>query len=304
MGVGMNSITRWHDFLLRGEARTNAHAKAQRAYRGLVAFALNPLAVLGAGIVLLLILVAALAPILATHDPIAQDLQRTLLPPSGDHFFGTDQVGRDVYSRVIYGSRITLYIVFLVTVIVTPIGLLVGAVSGYVGGIVDAVLMRITDIFLSFPGLILALAFVAVLGPNLQNAIIAIALSSWPPIARLARAEALTIRNSDYVAAVKLQGASWFRIVMGHVIPMCISSVVIRATLNMAGIILTAAALGFLGLGAQQPQPEWGAMTSSGREYLLNAWWLVTMPGLAIATVGLAFNLLGDGLRDVLDPKQ
>ncbi len=198
------SVTRLHEWLLREEARTNSHAKAQRAYRGVVGFIRNPLAVLGAVIVVLLMLVAALAPVLATHDPIAQNLQRTLLPPSGEHFFGTDQVGRDVYSRVVHGSRITLYIVFLVTVIVTPVGLLVGAVSGYVGGIVDAILMRITDIFLSFPGLVLALAFVAVLGPNLQNAIIAIALSSWPPIARLARAEALTVRKSDYIAAVKL----------------------------------------------------------------------------------------------------
>ncbi len=298
------SISRLHEWLLREEARSGSHAKAQRAYRGTLRFLFNPLAVFGAGVVLLLILVAAFAPFLATHDPVGQNLQRTLLPPSGEHYFGTDQFGRDVYSRVIYGSRITLYIVFLVTVIVTPIGLLVGAISGYLGGFMDAVLMRITDVFLSFPSLILALAFVAVLGPNLQNAIIAIALSSWPPIARLARAEALTIRKSDYIAAIKLQGASWLRIVLGHVVPMCVSSVVIRATLNMAGIILTAAALGFLGLGAQQPLPEWGAMTASGRGYLLNAWWLVTMPGLAIATVGLAFNLLGDGLRDVLDPRQ
>ena len=163
--------------------------------------------------------------------------------------------------------------------------------------------MRVVDVFLSFPSLILALAFVAALGPGIENAVIAIALSAWPPIARLARAEALTVRNSDYIAASRLQGASRYRIILRHVMPVCIPSVVIRITLNMAGIILTAAGLGFLGLGAQPPSPEWGAMLASGRQFMLTNWWLAAIPGIAIMIVSLAFNLLGDGLRDVLDPR-
>jgi peptide/nickel transport system permease protein len=163
--------------------------------------------------------------------------------------------------------------------------------------------MRLTDIFLAFPRLILALAFVAALGPGIENAIIAIAITSWPPYARISRAETLTIRDADYISAVRLQGASAVRIIWAHVVPLCLSSVIIRVTLDMAGIILTAAGLGFLGLGAQPPLPEWGAMIASGRRFLIDQWWIATIPGIAIFTVSLGFNLLGDGLRDVLDPK-
>jgi peptide/nickel transport system permease protein len=163
--------------------------------------------------------------------------------------------------------------------------------------------MRITDIFLAFARLILALAFVAALGPGIENAIIAIAITSWPPYARLARAETLTIRDSDFIDAVRLQGAGSGRIILGHVVPLCLSSVIVRVTLDMAGIILTAAGLGFLGLGAQPPQPEWGAMIAAGRRFIIDFWWVATMPGIAIFVVSLGFNLLGDGLRDVLDPK-
>nr|WP_245973921.1 ABC transporter permease [Bosea caraganae] len=263
----------------------------------------NPLAALGLAVILLLVFVAAFAPWIATHDPITQNLGNALKPPSAANWFGTDELGRDIYSRIVYGSRVTLYIVSLVTVVVGPIGLAVGVVSGYFGGLTDAILMRITDIFLSVPGLVLTLAFVAALGPGLGNAVIAIALTAWPPIARLARAETMMIRSADYIAAVQLQGASSLRIITRHVVPMCILSVIVRLTLNMATIILTAAGLGFLGLGAQPPTPEWGVMTSTGREYMLDHWWLVTMPGLAILLVSLSFNLFGDGLRDILDPR-
>jgi len=190
-----------------------------------------------------------------------------------------------------------------VAVIAMPVGLLVGTVAGYMGGTVDAVLMRVTDIFLAFPRLILALAFVAALGPGIENAIIAIAITIWPPYARIARAETLTIRKSDFIAAVRLQGASTARIILRHVVPLCVSSLVVRVTLDMAGIILTAAGLGFLGLGAQPPSPEWGAMVATGRNYLIDQWWVAAVPGLAIFIVSLGFNLLGDGLRDVLDPR-
>ncbi len=275
-----------------------------RALRGFVSrFVSKPLTVLGLIIVGVLIFTAIFAPLLATHSPFAQDLANTLQPPGAAHWFGSDEYGRDIYSRIVYGSRYTLLIVFMVSVTVAPIGLLVGCVSGYAGGWVDTVLMRLTDIFLSFPGLALALAFVAALGAGLENAILAISLTAWPPIARLARAETLTIRSSDYIAAVRLLGASPLRIVVRHVVPMCLPSVIIRVTLNMAAIILTAAGLGFLGLGAQPPVPEWGAMTSTGRNYLIDAWWLAGIPGGAILLVSLAFNLIGDGLRDTLDPR-
>ena len=250
-----------------------------------------------------LVLVALLAPWLATYDPLIQVMDERLQPPSAAHWLGTDHLGRDIYSRIVWGARTTLRIAVLVAVIVAPIGLAIGATAGYLGGIADEILMRVTDIFLAFPGLILALGFAAALGPGINNAIIAIALTAWPPIARLARAEALTIRGSDYIAAVRLQGASRTRLITRHVVPMCLPSVVVRVTLNMAGVILTAAGLGFLGLGAQPPWPEWGAMVAVGRQFMFDSPWVVAAPGIAIAVISLAFNLFGDALRDMLDPR-
>jgi len=264
----------------------------------------NQLAMAGLIIVGILLVVAALAPWIAPHDPFVQNLGNRLKPPgTSGYWLGTDDFGRDILSRIIYGARITLYIIALVAVTAPVLGLLVGTVAGYFGGWADAVLMRLTDIFLAFPRLILALALVAVLGPGIENAVLAIALTAWPPYARVARAETLTVRNSDYIAAIRLQGASAPRIIAGHVVPMCLPSVIIRVTLDMAGVILIAAGLGFLGLGVQPPLPEWGLMISSGRKFLFEQWWVATMPGLAIFLVSLGFNLLGDGLRDVLDPR-
>lgn len=278
--------------------------KISAVYKGWLSFKSNTMAMIGLGILLLLLFVAFGASLISPHDPYVQDLGNRLAPlGTKGHVFGTDSLGRDILSRLIYGSRITLYIVALVALIAPVAGLLVGTVSGYVGGWTDMVLMRITDIFLAFPRLVLALAFVAALGAGIENAVLAISLTAWPPYARIARAETLTIRSSDYISAIKLQGAGPLRIITKHIWPLCISSLIVRVTLDMAGIILAAAGLGFLGLGAQPPSPEWGAMISEGRRFILDYWWVATMPGLAIFTVSLAFNLLGDGLRDVLDPK-
>ena len=284
--------------------QSRGQARLGQAYLNWLRLRRNPLAVIGLAIAVALVFIAIFAPLLAPHDPITQELSRRLLPPLTDgNILGTDDFGRDILTRILYGSRITLYIVALVAVTAPVVGLIIGTVAGYFGGWVDEVLMRITDIFLAFPRLILALALVAVLGPGIENAVLAIALTAWPPYARVARAETLTVRNSDYIAAVRLQGAGAVRIIWGHVVPMCLPSVIIRVTLDMAGVILTAAGLGFLGLGAQPPLSEWGLMISAGRKFLFEQWWVATMPGLAIFIVSLGFNLLGDGLRDVLDPR-
>lgn len=281
----------------RRQARLGQFYRQWRALRS------NPLALIGLAIVIALLLIAAIAPWIVPHDPIAQNLAQRLQPPSATHWMGTDGLGRDIFSRILYGTRLTLAIVVLVVVSVGPIGLLIGTLSGYFGGAIDTALMRTTDVFLALPRLVLALAFVAVLGPGIVNAVIAIALTAWPPYARVARAETLVIRNADYIAAVRLQGASHMRVILKHVIPMCLPSVIVRTTLDMAGIILIAAGLGFLGLGAQPPAPEWGAMIATGREFIFDQWWVATFPGIAICLVALGFNLFGDGLRDVLDAR-
>lgn len=291
-------------WLLDDSPRSKLQANLGNAYRMARLLLRNPLTVVGVLILMALVLAAAFAPWIAPYSPVGQDLGARLLPPSAAHWMGTDELGRDIFSRVVYGARITLMIVALVAVISAPLGLIIGAVSGYFGGWIDKILMGITDVFLSMPKLILALAFVAALGPGIENAIIAIAITSWPAYARIARAETLTFRNSEFIAATRLLGASHTRIIMRHVLPLCTSSMIVRVTLDMAGIILTAAGLGFLGLGAQPPLPEWGAMISRGRSFILDQWWVATMPGFAIILVSLGFCFLGDGLRDVLDPKQ
>lgn len=295
------SLTQW---LMDDRPASRRQAVLGNVYRGFRAIIGNPAALVGLIIITLLILVAIFAPLLAHGiSPFQQDLAKRLAPPSGEHWLGTDELGRDIYSRTLHGARVTLTIVFLVSIIVAPIGLAVGTLAGYLGGWVDRILMRITDVFLAFPRLVLALAFAAALGPGIENAVIAISLTAWPPYARIARAETITIARSDFIQVVVLQGASTLRILFRHIVPLCMSSVIVRLTLDMAGIILTAAGLGFLGLGAQPPTPEWGAMVSAGREVILDQWWVATIPGIAIFIVSLGFNLLGDGLRDVFDPK-
>jgi peptide/nickel transport system permease protein len=296
-----DTVAQW----LMSEAPTSRRqAIFGNVYRGIRSIVRNPTAFVGLLIVAVLVLLAVFAPWLTMgKSPLDQDLAGRLAPPSEAHWFGSDELGRDIFARTLYGARVTLTIVLLVSVVVVPIGLAVGTVAGYLGGWVDAVLMRITDIFLAFPRLVLALAFAAALGPGIENAVIAISLTAWPPYARIARSETMAIARSDFIQAVVLQGASTWRILFRHIVPLCLSSVIVRLTLDMAGIILTAAGLGFLGLGAQPPTAEWGAMVSSGRDVILDQWWVATIPGLAIFIVSLGFNLLGDGLRDIFDPK-
>ncbi|ASJ71837.1 ABC transporter permease [Granulosicoccus antarcticus] len=297
----MSNLQSW---LNSDSPESRLQARVAALYHGWQEFKTNRLALLGLFILILLLLIAVFAPWISPHDPFEQNLAGRLQPMGAEgHLLGTDSLGRDILSRLIHGSRITLYIVGLVALIAPVLGLLIGTVAGYLGGWVDIVLMRFTDIFLAFPRLVLALAFVAALGAGIENAVLAIALTAWPPYARIARAETLSIRRSDYISAVKLQGAGALRIITRHIWPLCIASLVVRITLDMAGIILAAAGLGFLGLGARPPSPEWGAMIAEGRRFILDFWWVATIPGIAIFVVSLAFNLLGDGLRDLLDPK-
>ncbi|ALE58271.1 ABC transporter permease [Paraburkholderia sp. RL17-368-BIF-A] len=294
----------WKQWLLTDTPESRKQAALGLAYRRWRRFAGNPLSVFGFAILMVLVIVAIIGPWIAPHDPLRQVLSDRLLPPgSASHWLGTDQLGRDILSRIIYGSRLTLSIAILVVVVVVPIGLMIGTTAGFFGGWVDNVLMRITDIALAFPKIVLALAFAAALGPGVINAVIAISITAWPAYARLARAETLRLVQADFIQIARLQGASNLRILLRYVMPLCMSSVIVRATLDMAGIILTVAGLGFLGLGAQPPSPEWGFMVASGRNVLLDSWWVATLPGFAILLVSLAFNLLGDGLRDVFDPR-
>lgn len=291
-------------WLLSDDPETRLQARLGQSWRLARDLARNPLAMVGLFIIVSLLLVAGFAPWIAPYSPVDGVLANRLQPPSVQHWMGTDELGRDILSRVIYGARITLMIVILVAIIAAPLGLVIGTAAGYFGGWIDRILMGMTDIFLSFPRLILALAFVAALGPGIENAVIAIAITAWPVYARIARAEVLTFRNAEFLDAVRMLGASPLRIIGLHVIPLCMPSAIVRVTLDMAGIILTAAGLGFIGLGAQPPLPEWGAMISRGRSFILDQWWVATMPGFAIVVVSLGFCLFGDGLRDVLDPKQ
>ena len=266
-------------------------------------------ALVGVLVIVVSAVLAALAPALAPADPIRNDLLSRLTPPmwmdggTGRHPLGTDTLGRDVVSRLLYGARVSLLVGFAAVLVAGVVGVVLGLVAGYYGGRLDDLLMRLGDVQLAFPVLVLAIAVLSVLGASLGNVIVVLGLTGWVTYARIARAETLTLRRADYIAAVQLMGGSPWRIVWRHIMPLCVSSVIVRVTLDMAGIIITAAGLGFLGLGAQPPMPEWGAMIANGRLYVLDQWWVAAAPGAAIFVVSLAFNLLGDGLRDALDPK-
>jgi peptide/nickel transport system permease protein len=264
---------------------------------------LPPSARVGFLIVAAIVLSALLAPWLAPQDPLAQHLGERLAAPTLTHLLGTDSLGRDVLSRLLVGARSTLLLVSLVALCMVPIGLLVGVVSGYYGGWIERLLNGLTNIVMAFPTLILALAFVGLLGPGLVNAALALVLTRWPAYARLARAESALLRRSDYLAAAEMQGITGLRLLWGHVLPACIPAVQIRLALDLSAIILTAAALGFLGLGVRPPTPEWGMMIADGSKVVFDQWWIAAVPGTAIFVVSLAFNLIADGLRDWGDPR-
>ncbi len=254
-------------------------------------------------LVAILLLTAIFAPLFTHYDPNVQNISERLAPPSTLHWFGTDRFGRDLLTRVLYGARPTLVLVSLVVIITVPIGLMIGICAGYFGGWTERLLMRFTDIVMSLPSLVIALALVSILGPGLMNGALALAFTSWPSFARQARTETLALRRSDYLAAAKMQGIGGWRLIVGHIVPLCLPSAIVRAALNLGGIILSAAGLGFLGMGIQPPAAEWGSMVASGSRVIFDQWWVAAVPGFAILFASLAFNLLGDGLRDKLDPR-
>ncbi|MBW3096559.1 ABC transporter permease subunit [Pseudohoeflea coraliihabitans] len=272
-------------------------------------FRQNRGAVIGLVVFALIVVTAVLAPLIAPHSPSVQNRGAFLLPPfwqeGGNTTFllGTDAVGRDMLSRLIYGARFSLFIGLFVVVLAMSVGIIVGLIAGYFRGWVDTVVMRVMDIILAFPSLLLALVLVAILGPGLLNAMVAIALVLQPHFVRLTRASVMMERNSDYVIASRVAGAGRLRLMFVTILPNCMAPLIVQATLSFSSAILDAAALGFLGMGAQPPTPEWGTMLAEAREFILRAWWVVTFPGLAILVTVLAINLMGDGMRDALDPK-
>jgi peptide/nickel transport system permease protein len=263
----------------------------------------NPGAVIGVVLLLLLVAAAALAPQITRYDPTEIVPRERLLPPGAAHWFGTDAFGRDVFTRVVFGARISLIVGVVSVVIATLLGVSMGLVAGYFGGLADALVMRAVDVMLAFPGILLALVIVAVLGPDLLNAMIAVGLSAAPTYARVTRGAVLQTKTSLFVEAAAVVGAPTWRIILRHILPNILGPIVVVTTLGVAGAIIAGASLSFLGLGARPPTPEWGLMLSEGRSFLRQAWWITTFPGLAIMLTVLSINLLGDGLRDALDPR-
>ena len=267
----------------------------------------NPLLAAGGGVAALIVVVAVLAPLLAPFPGDAGTATNpfaVLRPPSAQHWFGTDHVGRDIASRVIYGARVSPLIAFFVLLIACLIGIPLGIMAGYFGGWLDDLIMRVTDIFLAFPALLLALALAAVLPPSLTSVTIAISATWWPWYTRLIRGQAASVAGRPYIESCRALGISRRRIIVRHVLPNAITPLIVQISLDVGGVILTASALSFLGLGAQDPTPDWGLMVAEGQNYFTTAWWVVTFPGLAILVTAFAFNLLGDGLRDLLDPRR
>lgn len=272
----------------------------KRQFRRLVK---NPLSATGLVLSIAIIVVAILAPVIIPMDPLDMDPSNRLVAPSAEHLLGTDDGGRDVFSRVIFGARFSLFAALAILILATVIGTTVGLISGYVGGWVDEALMRITDMFLAFPALVLAMGAAAALGPSLFNAVLAVAMVWWPWYARLVRGQALAIKNEAYVESARVAGARPLRIATLHILRNCWTPIIVQMSLDIGYAILTLAGLSFIGLGAQPPTPEWGTMVASGRDYFLDQWWMVSFPGFAIFLSVMAFNLLGDGIQEAFSPK-
>jgi peptide/nickel transport system permease protein len=263
----------------------------------------NPLSAVGLALSAAFVLMAIAAPLLAPHDPLAMDPSKRLAAPSALHWFGTDDGGRDILARVIYGTRSSLLTALGILSLASVIGTSIGLAAGYFGGWVDETLMRITDMFLAFPALVLAMGLAAALGPSLFNAMLATAVVWWPWYARLVRGQALHLKNEAFVEAARVAGASGLRIAVRHILRNCLTPIIVQMSLDIGYAILTLSSLSFIGLGAQPPTPEWGSMVSIGRDYFLDQWWIVTFPGLAIFVSVIAFHLLGDGLQESLSPR-
>lgn len=263
----------------------------------------SPLNVVALVIIALFFFLTAFGPMVAPHDPLEPAAQNRFLAPSWDHPFGTDEIGRDILSRVMAGARYSLGIATLILVIAIPVGTMIGIAAGYFGGVIDELLMRVTDVFLAFPAIILAMAIAAALGPNLRNTVIALTLVYWPWYARLVRGQILQIKERDYVEAARAVGTPTSRLIFRHILPNSIAPIIIQGTIDIGFAVLATSSLSFIGLGAQPPAPEWGTMITGARTYFRVAWWYFTFPGLALMFTVVGFNLLGDGLRDYLDPR-
>ncbi len=250
-----------------------------------------------------IILVGILAPVIATHSPYESNLHDAFIAPNSEHIFGTDKLGRDIFSRVIYGTRISLSAALILVILIFTIGTTLGVIAGYFGGIIDTIIMRISDMMISFPGLVLAIAMAGIMGASVKNAVIAITVVSWTKYARLSRSLVLKIKETDYIRAAKVTGCKTVHIITRHIIPNIISTLIITATTDIGTMILELSALSFLGFGAQSPQAEWGLMLNEGRAYMVDCPWLMIYPGLAICIVVVVYNLLGDNLRDILDSR-
>ena len=284
-------------------SRLDNHPRLRELFETLGILARNPSAIAGGVIILAMVSMALSADLLAPSDPLRLDLAHRLQGPGAGHLLGTDELGRDLLSRIMYGARISLRMGLLIVTLAGGCGSLLGAIAGYFGGRLDNAIMRCMDVILSFPALVLAMALAAAMGPNLTNAMLAIAFVMIPKFARLVRGEALVVREMPFVAAAKVSGAKSFWIIFRHILPNCLNPVIVLATLAMGEAILIAASLSFIGLGAQPPTPEWGAMVSTGRKFLMDQWWYATFPGLFICATVIGCNILGDALRDVLDPR-
>jgi peptide/nickel transport system permease protein len=298
----MTLMTASLDWLRSDVPATRTQARLGAIWRISRRLAQQPIGIAGLMLLAIVIALAIGANWLPLADPLAQSLGDRLLAPSSQHWFGTDTLGRDIFSRVVFGARPTLSIVGLVLLMTVPFGMIMGAAAGLWGGWIDSVLMRLADVFMAFPRLILAIAVAAALTTGMWTAVIAIALTGWPAYARIARAEMAAIRNAEFIQAAQIMGVSRLRLLLRHALPLCLPSAVVRAALDAPGIVLITAGLGFLGVGLPAPAPEWGAMVADGRAIVFEAWWVSTIPGLLILTLSLAFNLLGDALRDVVAP--